>query len=199
MRLVDVGVPDRRHRLFHRDGREVDQHDLRQHLDRHGVGKVGAALDGGLDLRLVLREGDLGLQRQLEAVVGDDLAVGLGHRRLDHLDHHRAAIEALQVRHRHLARPEAVDADPVLDLLDAGDGATVKVAGLENHAELALQAFVIGFGYLHGRALSNRRYVPLRAGQALAARPKDGGGCDRLRGDGAGGGARTPTTFVTGT
>ena len=131
------------------DALEVGELDRRQDLDRHRVGEIGLALDHLLDRVLLGRQRHLRLAHELEAALGDDLGVGLAHRGLDHLGHHRAAIEALEMRDRHLARTEAVDADLVLELVELASALAARSAAGHHHLELALKAFADSFGYLH--------------------------------------------------
>ena len=65
------------------------------------------------------RQLDLRLHREAQIVVRDDLRVGVAHRGLDRLGHHRAAVDPLQVPDRHLAGAEAVDAHRALELVEA--------------------------------------------------------------------------------
>ncbi len=160
-RLVDLGVGHREHRLLQGDRLEVAERDRRQHFDIDGVGEVGLAVDDVLDRILVLRQLDLGLHGELEAALLDDLAIGLVHRLVDHLGEHRLAIEPLQVRHRHLAGPEAVDAHAVLHLGQPGVGLGVEFGGGKHHAEFALQPIGGEFGDLH-------RYRPSSCRRAAA-------------------------------
>ena len=115
-RLVDLGLGHLGVQPLELDALEIRKLDRRQDLDRHRVGEIGLALDHLLDRALLVRQRHLRLAHELEAALGDDLGVGLAHRRLDHLGHHRAAIQALEMGDRHLARTEAVDADLVLEL-----------------------------------------------------------------------------------
>ena len=55
-----------------------------------------------------------GSRASFRLVVVDDLAVRLVDEVLQHVGHHRAAVDAAQMLHRHLARAEAVDPDLVL-------------------------------------------------------------------------------------
>ena len=64
-----------------------------------------------------------GSMASLMLVVVDDLLVGLADHGVDDVGHHRAAIEALEMGDRHLARAEPVDADLVLHLLELRVGA----------------------------------------------------------------------------
>ena len=71
----------------------------------------------------------------------------------DHLGHRRAAVEALEVRDRHLAGAKAVDADAVLQLVQALIDLGVEFGGRNDHLEFALEAFGQCFGYLHDHTL----------------------------------------------
>ena len=165
-RLVDLGVGHLGVQPLELDALEVGELDRRQDLDRHRVGEIGLALDHLLDRALLLRQRHLRLAHELEAALGDDLGVGLAHRGLDRLGHHRAAIEALEMGDRHLAGTEAVDADLVLELVELGVGLGGQIGGGHHDLELALEAFADSFGYLHHH---NLRFVPLCT--ALQVRP----------------------------
>ena len=127
---------------FELDALEVGELDRRHDLDRDRVGEVGLALDHLLDLALLGRHGDLPARvRKLEAALGDDLGVGLADRRLDRLGHHRAAVEPLEVRDRHLAGAEAVEPDLVLHLVEPLVDLAGKVGRWNHDLEFALEAF----------------------------------------------------------
>jgi len=109
-RLIDVGVGDFGDGLLDLEGLEVGERDRRHHLDRNRVGQIGFAVEQLLDLGLLGRHGDLRFGRQAEAALGEQLRVGVADGLVDGLGHHRAAIDLLEVRDRHLAGTEAVDA-----------------------------------------------------------------------------------------
>ena len=69
-----------------------------------------------LDGLLLGRHRDLGLGRQAEAALREDLRVGIADGLIDGLRHHRAAIDLLEVAHRHLAGTKAVEAYLVLEV-----------------------------------------------------------------------------------
>src|SRR6185369_7571450 len=79
--------------------------------------------------------------------------------RLDRLRHHRAAVEALQVPDRHLAGTKAVDADLVLQLVEARIDLGIEVVGRNDDAEFALEAFRKGFCNLHDQMCSCSRVL----------------------------------------
>ena len=159
-RVVDLLIGHRRGDPLERDRLEIGERDRRHHLDGDRIGEVGLALDDALDLVLVLGHRDLRIHRELEPAIGDDLGVGLAHQLLDGLGHHRAAIDALEMGDRHLARPKAVDLDLILHLGQALGDPIREIARRYDDAELALEAFGGGFGDLHGRyrMSSNIRY-----------------------------------------
>ena len=64
---------------------------------------------------------------------------------------------------RHLARPEALDADLVLQLVEPLDKPVVELRRRDDHRELALQAFGQGLGDLHVTA-SRLLVQPCRTG-----------------------------------
>src|SRR5262249_44595922 len=149
-RLVDlVGGPLGREPL-ERDLLEVGERDRRHHLERHRIGEIGLAVDDLLDLALALRHGDLRVHGELEAVVGDDLGVGLAHQLVDRLGHDAAAIDLLEVGDRNLAGPEAAQLDAVLELRQAVIEPGIELGRRHDHLEFALEAVGVGFGDLHG-------------------------------------------------
>ncbi len=148
-RLVDLGLGHLGVQPLELDALEIRKLDRRQNLDRHRVGEIGLALDHLLDRALLGRQRHLRLAHELEAALGDDLRIGLAHRRLDHLGHHRAAIQALEMGDRDLARTEAVDADLVLELAELGVGLGGQIGRGNHDLELALEAVADSFGYLH--------------------------------------------------
>ena len=114
-RFVDLGSETSATGFLTVDVGHVDQLEGRQHLEGDGEGQIALGVHGLLDLFLALRELDLRLEGELQAVILDDLAIGLVDGVLDHVGHDRAAIDPAQVPHRHLARAEAVDPHPVLE------------------------------------------------------------------------------------
>ena len=148
-RFVHLGIGDVADEPGELDGLEIGELDRRHDLDRHGVVEVALAGDQLLDGVLLLRQRHLRLGGELEAALGHDLVVGVAHRRLDHLGHGGAAIDALQMRHRHLAGPEAVEADAALQLVQALFDLGVELGGRHHHLEFALETFRERFGNLH--------------------------------------------------
>ena len=149
-RLVDVAIGHVDHRLLDIEALEVGERDRRHDLDRDGVGQIGLAGEQVLDLLLLGRHRDLGLGREAEAALGEDLRVGVADGLVDGLGHHRAAVDLLQMRHRHLAGTEAVEADLVLQVDQARVGLGVEVGRGNADLEFVLQSLVEGLGDLHG-------------------------------------------------
>ena len=106
-RLVDLGVGDLGGQPLELYAAEVGELDLRQHFERERVGEIDIAGDDALDLRLLVRNGDLRLHGEPEAALLHDLGIHLADHGLNRLGHDRAAIDLAQVRHRDLAGPEA--------------------------------------------------------------------------------------------
>jgi hypothetical protein len=121
-RLIDLGLGHLGVHALELDALEIRKLDRRQDFDRHRVGEIGLARDHLFDRALLFGQGHLRFAHEFEAAPGDDLRVGLAHRRLDHLGHHRAPIEALDVGDRDLARTEAVEADLILELAELNIG-----------------------------------------------------------------------------
>ena len=98
---------------------------------------------------LVLGHGDLWLHRGPLAAVGDRLPRGLAYHRFNDLGHGGLAVDAAQMVDRHLARPKALEADAILQLIEAlGEPLSSSVAG-DRHRQATLQAFGEGFVHLH--------------------------------------------------
>ena len=148
-RLVDFGVGDIRGQFRQFDGLEIAERDRRHDFECHRVVEIGLAGDQLFDRALLCRERDLRVGGELEAVLADNLAVRVANGRLDHLGHRRSAIHALEVRDRHLAGTESVDADPVLQLVKARIDLGIQFGGGNDDLVFALQAFGQCFSYLH--------------------------------------------------
>ena len=217
-RLIDVGIAHLDHRLLDRKTLEVGELNWRHHLDRDGVGQVSLAGQQFFDFLLLGRHRDLRLGRETKTAVGEDLRVGVADGLVDGLRHHRAAIDLLQMGDRHLAGPEAVEAHLVLHVDQLGIRLGVQVGGGNADLEFVLQSLGEGFGDLHGVNLlplchtpedvtssNNRRRANACAGGSADPNPqhRETGQpvlvMQTLVALGAGGGTRTPTTFVTGT
>ena len=189
-RLVDLGVGHLGDQLLELDALEIGKLDLRQDFDGDRVGEIGLAGDHVLHFRLFGGQRHLGLGGELETAVGHDLGVGVAHGRFDRLGHGAAPIEPLEVGDRDLARTEAVDADLVLELLEPRVDLAFQFRRRNHDLVFALEALGEGFRHLHWFVFRRRR----RAGAWLKFKVR----AVRAR-RGAGGGTRTPTTFVTGT
>ena len=105
------------------------------------------------------RHRDLGLGREAEAALGENLRVGVADGLVDGLGHHRAAIHLLEVAHRHLAGAEAVESDLVLEVNQLGARLGIEIRCGNADLEFVLQSLGEGFGDLHGVNL-----LPLASG-----------------------------------
>ena len=143
------GVGHLRHRTLELDALEIGELDLRQHLDRERIGEIGLPADDLGDLGLLVRDRDLGFHGELEAMIGDDLGVELANHRLDGLRHHGLAVDLSQVRHRHLARPEAAQLHLVLELAQALGEPRLEIGGRHLDLEFALEAVGESFCDFH--------------------------------------------------
>src|SRR6185312_10564854 len=165
-----------------------------------GVGEIGLAREQFLDLLCFGRHRDLRLGREAEAALGEDLRVGVADGLVDGLGHHRLAVELLQMGDRHLARTEAVETHLVLHIDQTRVRLSIEIRCRDVDLELVLQSLIEGFGDLHDNNLlplwstPNGADIVLNFARQYASRLKipDANA-------GAGGGTRTPTTFVTGT
>ena len=148
--LVDIGVGDFGDRLLDGKALEIGQLDRRHHLDRHGIGEIGFSGEDVLDGFFLGRHRHLGLGRQTETALGEDLRVGVADGLLDGLGHHRAAIDLLEVAHRHLAWTKAVETDLVLEVDQTGVRLGIEIRCGNADLEFVLQSLSEGFGDLHG-------------------------------------------------
>ena len=148
--VIDIAVGHVDDRLLDRKALEVGELDRRHHFDRHRVGEIGLAGEQLLDLVLLGRHRDLRLGRKTEAAIGEDLRVGVADGLVDGLGHHRAAIDLLQMAHRHLAGTEAVEAHLVLEIDQLGARLGIEIRCGNADLELVLQSLGEGFGDLHG-------------------------------------------------
>ncbi len=137
--------------LLELDVLEIAERDRRHDLDRHRVVEIALALDQLLDRVLLLRQRDLRLGGELEAA----LAARSGcWRRAPSLSITSAivgaAIHALEMRDRHLAGTEAVDADLRLQLRrGAALTLAIQLGGRDHDLVFALETFGERFGNLH--------------------------------------------------
>ena len=128
--------------------------ELRQHFQRDGEGEVAARLERRLDRVLVGRQFDLRLLREPQAVFVDDLLVGLGDRLLHDIGHHRAAVDALEMRNRHFARPEAVDPHLGLHVGELASRREARSLAGSDDGVFALQPLAQRLGDLHFKRAS---------------------------------------------
>ena len=139
-RFADLRVGHVRHRTLELDALEIGELDLRQDLDRQRIGEVGLPADDLGNLGLLVRDRDLGFHGELETMIGDDLGVELANQRLDGLGHHGLAVDLSEVRHRHLARPEAAQLHLVLEFAQAFGEPRLEIGCRHLDLELALEA-----------------------------------------------------------
>ena len=147
--LVDLLVLDLGDRPLDRDRLEVLELDLRQDLVGHRVGEVGPAGEHLVGLLLVLGQLEVRLHGGALAALGDRVAGDLVDDVLDDLGHRRFAEQAAEMVDRHLAGPEALDADFVLQRRQPRHQPAVQLGGRNDHLELPLQSLGEGFGDLH--------------------------------------------------
>ncbi len=139
-RLVDGFLADLGHFLLELQCRQVGDLEVRQHLERHGVGEVALPGDHALDLILVLGELDVGLMGGALVAIRHGLAAGFIYRLLHHLRHQRAAVQLLDMGDGDLALAEPLDLDLILDLVDARGEALAELALSDDNLQLALEA-----------------------------------------------------------
>ena len=162
-RRIDLRLGDIGHQPLELDVAEIRELYLGQDFQRQPVRQIGLAIEDLLDLDRLFRHRHLGLHGELEPALVDDLGVGLTHHRLDRLDHHRAAIQLLEMRKRHLAGPESIDSDPVLHLAQPLHHPGLEGGGRHLDLKLALETVRSAFGDLHGRqSTGSGRYGRVR-------------------------------------
>ena len=128
---------------------EFHQRDRRQHLVADLEIEVGVAVEHLVDHVLVVRQVDLGLRRGALGALVEGLGYGAVDGVRQHFRHRRAAIDLLEVRHRHLARAETLDVRRALHLVEPGIQPIAEVLGRDDHGEFALEALIEGFCDLH--------------------------------------------------
>ncbi len=167
--LFDISVADGGDRPLDLDRPQIGQCNLGQHFEIHGEGQIGLAADHLLDLFLVLGEFDLGLEGGALFTRLERLTAAFGDGALHHFGHQRAAIHLLQMRGWHLAGPEALELDAVLDLVDPLGEQLPELAAIDDDLKLPLQTFVTRFCNLHRvpalistRRVAGSRQKPLR-------------------------------------
>ncbi len=102
-----------------------------------------------LRLVLILGHHDLGLHGGLLVTLRDHCAGRVRDDVIDDLGHERLAVHPAQMSRRHLAGTEALQPDLVLGIVDALHQARFHVGCRNDDLDLALQAVVERFGYLH--------------------------------------------------
>jgi len=148
--FIDIGVGDVDDGLFDIEALEVGELNRRHHFDRNRIGEIGLAGEQFLDLFRLGRHRYLGLGRKTEAALGENLRIGVADSLVDGLGHHRAAINFLEMTYRHLAGPETIEADLVLEIDQFGVRFGIEVGCGNADLEFVLQSLVEGFGDLHG-------------------------------------------------
>ena len=147
--LVDLGLRNVEHLPGHGDVGKFLDLDRRDDLIGELEFEIRAAGQDLLGFLLVLGHGDLGLHRGLFAAVGDDVARRVRQDLVDDFGHERLAVDLAQMRDRHLAGAEAVDADLGLGVVQPRHQLGFHVAGRNRHLDFALQAGIQRLGNLH--------------------------------------------------
>ena len=197
VRFLDVG-----HRPLERNIRQFADLEFRQHFQRHLETEVAARIQRRVDLLALGRQFDLRLQGETQAVFVHDLLIRRVDRLLHDVGHHGAAIDALEMADRNLARAEAVDLDLGLEVGELRVEFGGQIAGRNDDAIFPLQPLAQRLGDLHRKtalSLIDQRPTPSAArpnnprfAVALANRSQRAA---MVRAEGT----RTPTILVTGT
>ena len=166
--LVDRLLGDLGHRALELELGEIRERDLGQGLVGHREGEIALARKHALELFLVLAEVDVGLVRCALLALLDGLAARLLDGLLQHLCHHRAAVELLEVRHGHFALAEALELHLFLELVEPRCEALRELALVDDDLQLALETGDRRFADLHDFCLTPRI-------QARPTQPRSGG------------------------
>ena len=148
-RGLDIGRLDVGDWTLERDFGEIADFECRQHLERDLEVEVAARFQGRLDRGLIGRQLDLRLAGEAQAVVVDDLLVRAGDGFLHDVGHHRLAVDLAQMLDRHLARPEAVDADLRLQFGQLPIELLRQVARRKRNVIFPLEPLAQRLGHLH--------------------------------------------------
>ncbi len=146
---LDLLLGDVGDRALQRNVVESAEFELRQHLQLDLEGEIALCFKRGLYLVLFFGQFDLRLHGEPQVAAVDDLLVGLLDLLLHEVGHHRAAIDALQVRHRHLAGAEAVDPHLLLEVGELAVEPGGEVARGDHHVIGPLEPFAQRFRHLH--------------------------------------------------
>ena len=127
--------------------------EFRQHFEIDDEGEIALGGESLLQFRLIFGKLDLRFAGEAQAIVVDDLAIGLVDGILDDIGHHAASIDALEMADRHLARAKAVDADFPLEVGELLVEALGEFGRREHHFEFAPEPLRLGFRHLHHHRL----------------------------------------------
>ena len=147
--VVDVGFVDVGRQPLELDLREIADLERRQHFERDLEREIAARLERGLDRGLVGRQFDLRLAGEAQAVVVDDLLVGVVDRLLDDVGHHRLAVDPAQMLDRHLARAKSLDLRLRLELGELAVQLLGEIARGQEDVVFALQPLAQRLRHLH--------------------------------------------------
>ena len=169
--FLDLLVGDLDHRPLDLDAGRVLELEARQRLVGEGEAEVRLALQDLLGLALVLGHVDLRLHGGALVALGDDAARRGVEDVLDDLGHQRLAVHLAQVRHRDLARPEALQPHLVFGLVEPGLEARFKIRSGHDDLDLALQPLGLEFRYLHSGYLFDCRGTAAARPEPLMRNP----------------------------
>ena len=116
-----------------------------EHLDIDREVEIRLALGHGVDKRLVLGEFHPWFLGKLDVMLVNDLAGSFVDGVLDHLPHHRAAVEPAQVRDGRLAPPEALQLHLGAQIVELGIDLVGHALEREHHPVGALQTLARKF------------------------------------------------------
>lgn len=118
--------------------------------------EIGLGVQDLVGFRLVLGHRDFGLGCRLLAAAREDFRRLFTNDLVDEIGHDRLAVNLLQVRNRHLAGTEAIDADTILHLDEALVHPSLHFVGRDNDLEFALQPLSERFDNLHVKTFTSR-------------------------------------------
>ena len=148
-RLFDLAVGHRHDVADERQARMILHVEIGNHFKRHGEGEVALAVHDGGDLGLIGRQLHFRLVGRLQVLFLEQLLRARVDGVLQHFGHGRTAIDALEMRHRHLAGAEALDVGPLGHVRQLGVQLSAEFGLADHHLVFALEASAERLGNLH--------------------------------------------------
>ena len=147
--LIDMSIGDLDDMAVELKRADIGDLETGDHLEGHRVGKIALTRKDFFDFVLVFGQRHIGLVGRLEVAFLNKLLAGLIELLLNDLGHDRLAVDAAQMRYRHLAGPEALEIGAAGELGELLVELAVEIGGPDDDLEFALQTFAQRFGDLH--------------------------------------------------